>query len=129
MLDQKHPLYVLSNLIHWETFEKEFKKHYCQNNGSMTKPIRRMVGLIILKHIRNVSDESVVEQFSENAYYQYFCGEQMFTNRPPCVPTELVQFSSQTFSRLSIVKANFPSALGLRKRSASVSERPGSNSS
>ena len=51
-----------------------------------------MVGLILLKHIRNVSDESVVEQFTENAYYQYFCGEQMFTNRPPCVPTELVQF-------------------------------------
>ena len=87
MLDQKHPLYVLANLIHWELFEEEFK-----NNGSMAKPIRRMVGLILLKHIHNVSDESVVGQFSENAYYQYFCGEQMFTNRPPCVPTELVQF-------------------------------------
>ena len=73
-------------------FEKEFKKFYSQNNGSMAKPIRRMVGLILLKHIRDVSDESVVEQFTENAYYQYFCGEQMFANRPPCVPTELVQF-------------------------------------
>lgn len=92
MLDQKHPLYVLANLINWELFEEEFKKHYCQNNGSMAKPIRRMAGLIVLKHIRNVSGESVVEQFSENAYYQYFCGEQMFTGRPPCVPTELVQF-------------------------------------
>ena len=92
MLDQKHPLYVLAKLIHWELFEEEFKKHYCQNNGSMAKPIRRMVGLILLKHIRNVSDESVVEQFSENAYYQYFCGEHAFTCKPPCVPTELVQF-------------------------------------
>ncbi len=27
----------------------------------MAKPIRRMVGLILLKHIRNVSDESVVD--------------------------------------------------------------------
>ena len=92
MLDQKYPLYVLANLIHWEVFEKEFKKHYCQNNGSMAKPIRRMVGLILLKHIRNVSDESVVEQFAENTYYQYFCGEQMFTSRSPCVPTEMVRF-------------------------------------
>ncbi len=92
MLDQKHPLYVLANLIHWDVFEKEFRKLYCQNNGSMAKPIRRMVGLILLKHIRNVSDESVVEQYTENAYYQYFCGEQMFTSKPPCVPTELVQF-------------------------------------
>ena len=92
MLDQKHPLYVLAKLILWELFEEEFKKHYCQNNGSMSKPIRRMVGLILLKHIRNVSDESIVEQFSENAYYQYFYGEQAFTCKPPCVPTELVQF-------------------------------------
>lgn len=92
MLDQKHPLYDLANLIHWDVFEKDFRKLYCQNNGSMAKPIRRMVGLILLKHIRNVSDESVVEQYTENAYYQYFCGEQMFTSKPPCVPTELVQF-------------------------------------
>ena len=28
-----------------------------------------MTGLIILKHLRNVSDETVVDQFKENAYY------------------------------------------------------------
>ncbi len=27
-----------------------------------------MCGLLILKHVRNLSDESVVEQWSENAY-------------------------------------------------------------
>ncbi len=52
MLEERHPLYVLAGLIHWGTFEKEFKGLYCQNNGSMAKPIRRMVGLILLKHIR-----------------------------------------------------------------------------
>ncbi|MCQ2278291.1 MAG: hypothetical protein MJZ62_03225 [Bacteroidales bacterium] len=61
MLDQNHPLYVLAKLIHWVLFENEFKKHYCKSNGSMAKPILRMVGLILLKHIRNVSDESVVD--------------------------------------------------------------------
>ena len=38
-----------------------------------------MCGLLILKHVRNLSDESVVEQWSENAYYQYFCGMLEFT--------------------------------------------------
>ena len=63
-----------------------------KDNGRKAKPIRLMVGLIVLKHIRNVSDESVVEQFSENAYYQYFCGMESFTIAKPCVPTELVEF-------------------------------------
>ena len=51
-----------------------------------------MTGLLILKHLRNVSDEMVVEQFTENAYYQYFCGMESFSTKVPCVPTELVEF-------------------------------------
>ena len=34
-----------------------------------------MEGLLILTHLRNISDESVVEQYSENVYYQYLCGQ------------------------------------------------------
>ncbi|WP_274289196.1 transposase [Prevotella corporis] len=92
MLNLTHPMYKLANLINWETFERSFAPLYCKDNGRMAKPIRLMVGLIVLKHIRNVSDESVVEQFSENAYYQYFCGMESFTIAKPCVPTELVEF-------------------------------------
>ena len=47
---------------------------YCSTNGRPAHPIRLMCGLLILKHLRNVSDEMVVFQWSENAYYQYFCG-------------------------------------------------------
>ena len=92
MLDPRHPLYKLANLVDWNTFERSFSPLYCKDNGRMAKPIRLMVGLLVLKHIRNVSDESVVEQFSENAYYQYFCGMESFSITKPCVPTELVEF-------------------------------------
>jgi len=30
-------------------------------------------GLLILKHLHDVSDEIVISQWGENAYYQYFC--------------------------------------------------------
>ncbi len=60
-LNQKHPLYILSNKVNWQMFEDEFKPLYCEDNGRPAKPIRLMVGLLILKHIRNISDESVVE--------------------------------------------------------------------
>ena len=91
-LDQKHPLYILSNRVNWKMFEKEFSPLYCEDNGRPAKPIRLMVGLLILKHIRNISDESVVEQWSENLYYQYFCGQQEFVSAPPCEASELVHF-------------------------------------
>ena len=51
-----------------------------------------MVGLLILKHLRNVSDEGIVEQWSENTYYQYFCGELNFVPAAPCEASELVHF-------------------------------------
>ena len=65
---------------------------YCCENGRPAKPIRLMVGLLILKHVRDLSDESVVEQWSENNYYPYFCGEQEFQPRVPCEASELVHF-------------------------------------
>ena len=65
---------------------------YCQDNGRPGKPIRLMCGLLILKHLRDLSDESLVEQWIENAYYQYFCGMQEFTSSVPCASSELVHF-------------------------------------
>ena len=91
-LNHQHPLYILANRMDWKKFADAFKKHYCENNGAPAKPIRLMVGLLILKHLRNLSDESVVEQWAENAYYQFFCGEEYFASAEPCVPTELVEF-------------------------------------
>ena len=92
MLNQSHPLYQLADKIAWEKFETAFQPLYCQDNGRLGKPIRLMCGLLILKHLRNLSDESLVEQWSENAYYQYFCGMQEFTPSAPCASSELVHF-------------------------------------
>ena len=91
-LNHKHPLFILANKIDWEMFEREFSPLYCPDNGRPAKPIRLMVGLLILKHVRDLSDESVVEQWSENNYYQYFCREQEFQPRVPCEASELVHF-------------------------------------
>lgn len=51
-----------------------------------------MVALLILKYVRNLSDESVVDQWAKNSYYQYFSGEHSFVPGIPCVPAELVAF-------------------------------------
>jgi len=51
-----------------------------------------MVSLLILKHLRNLSDENIVMHWSENLYYQYFSGCMAFTPDVPCSSTELVEF-------------------------------------
>ena len=95
MLSHQHPLFQLSNKINWERFENAFSPLYCSTNGRPAHPIRLMCGLLILKHLRNVSDEMVVSQWSENAYYQYFCGGLEFMPKQPCDASELVHFRNR----------------------------------
>jgi IS5 family transposase len=93
-LSHGHPLYILANTIHWNIFEEAFAKLYSEE-GRPAKPIRLMVSLIILKHIRNISDESVVEQWFENIYFQYFSGEKSYACGEPCEASELVHFRNR----------------------------------
>ena len=94
-LDPRHGLYQLALQINWEFFDKEFSALYSDNFGRPAKPIRLMVSLLILKHLRNLSDESVVEQWSENCYYQFFSGQKEFSPKFPCSATELVMFRNR----------------------------------
>ena len=80
MLNIRHPLYQLANKINWVLLEESFSKLYSEK-GRPCKPIRLMCGLLILKHLRNVSDESIVEQWSENAYYQREFGIKIYVIR------------------------------------------------
>lgn len=90
-LTPRYPLYLLANKIDWHRFET-FSSLYSVANGRPAKPIRLMCGLLILKHVRNLSDESVVGQWSENAYYQYFCGMFELTPSYLCNASELLHF-------------------------------------
>ena len=62
MLDPKHPLFKLANMVNWSCFEEAFAPLFCSDNGRPPKPIRLMVGLLMLKHLRNVSDELILKE-------------------------------------------------------------------
>jgi IS5 family transposase len=93
-LSHRHPLYILANQVQWNIFEEAFAGLYSQE-GRPAKPIRLMVSLLMLKHIRNLSDESVVEQWFENIYYQYFSGEKTYACGVPCEASDLVHFRNR----------------------------------
>lgn len=90
-INPKDELVILSKRIDWTFFEKEFE-HLYSKTGSPAKPIRLMVGLLILRRMYNLSDERVVEEWVKNPYYQYFCGEDIFKWKFPCDPTDLIYF-------------------------------------
>jgi IS5 family transposase len=41
-------------------------------------PIRRLVGLLILKQLEKLSGERVVLDYKRNPYYQYYCNASAF---------------------------------------------------
>tara|TARA_R110002072_G_scaffold301723_1_gene482150 strand:- start:6442 stop:7074 length:633 start_codon:yes stop_codon:yes gene_type:complete len=90
-LDYDDPLLALGREINWKTLEQKLSEHY-SDQGRAAKPIRLMSGLMILKQLFNLSDESVVIQWKLNPYYQVFCGETCFQTSLPCHSTELVKF-------------------------------------
>jgi len=90
-LDESEPLLKLASVIPWDDFEQAFKIHY-SGLGAPAKPIRMMVGLLLLKQLENLSDESIVIQWKQNPYYQVFCGQTSFSLSEPCHSTELVKF-------------------------------------
>ena len=91
-LDVNDPLLKLTGAIPWPEFDEAFSIHYTRPTGAPSKLIRLLVGLLILKQLENLSDESIVLQWKRNSYYQAFCGMKEFQQKLPCHSTELVHF-------------------------------------
>lgn len=91
LLKANHPLVKLATALDWDYFEREFDSAATEA-GRPALPTRLMVGLHYLKAMYDESDESVVEKWTENPYWQYFCGEQFFQHQLPAHPTSLVKW-------------------------------------
>jgi IS5 family transposase len=90
-INPRHELCKLADEIEWDDFEVEFGGLYSRV-GCPAKPIRLMVGLLILKQLYGFGDETVMVEWVSNPYYQYFCGEAVFQWEFPCDPSDLVHF-------------------------------------
>src|SRR3954451_3529944 len=91
ILDHRHELFRLAALIDWTRFDQEFGRFY-RPLGRPAKPTRLMVGLSYLQHTFNLSDEAVVQRWTENPYWQWFCGYEYFQHELPCDPSSLTRW-------------------------------------
>lgn len=118
MIDLNHPLAILRNRLPWSEIETVLNAYFVRKDrtgrylpsddlfgsslqiaGGVTtqsgRPrlsIRLMASLILLKHTYNESDESVVERWAQDVYFQYFSGLDYFEAKKPCDPTQIGRF-------------------------------------
>lgn len=94
-LNPKDPLFVLSEQINWSAFEESFGSQYTDGPGQPPKPIRLMVGLMMLQHMHGLSDEQVVNQWVQNPYWQYFCGFDYLQWELPSDPSSMTRWRNR----------------------------------
>jgi IS5 family transposase len=120
ILNRKHPLFVLADQIDWTCFEEAFGPTYVEETGRPGIPIRLMVGLHYLKHTFDESDESVLDRFLENPYWQYFCGFEYFQHRLPIDSSSLTRFRKRIGD--AGVEVMFKALLDTAKRDGHLSK-------
>lgn len=86
-----HELCLLARKIDWKRLEDDFEPLY-GTTGRPSVPIRTIVGLLLLKQIYNLGDETVMQRWLENPYWQHFCGEIYFQYKLPFDPSDFVHF-------------------------------------
>jgi len=128
ILDNTHELYRLASSIDWSEFDDAFGKLYSPNMGCPAKPIRLMVGLHYLKYAFDLSDEDVVRRWTENPYWQFFCGCEYFEHKLPINPTLMTKWRNRLESNgmeklLEVtIKTGFNTGV-LKKRSFEQNKR------
>jgi IS5 family transposase len=83
LIDRRHPLVRLAELIDWRVFEESFGPLYKEGVGRPGLPTRLMVGLHLLKHMDGLSDEAICARYLDSPYVQLFCGEIYFRHALP----------------------------------------------
>ena len=118
MIDLKHPLAVLAQLMPWAQIETALAPNFARqeksgkvverndlfgptvaiagggisNAGRPKLSIRLMASLLYLKHAHDLSDEALVERWAQDVQFQYFSGMDYYEAKLPCDATQIGRF-------------------------------------
>ena len=79
-------------MIPWNQIEEKYAKLFPSKTGMPAKPLRTALGALLLQKHLKCSDEELVQELTENPYFQYFIGLPGFEEKAPFVPSLLVEF-------------------------------------
>ena len=91
-LNPNHELLILADFIDWDLLETKLGDHFANEAGTPAKPVRLVIGIMLLQQMHKVSDESIVYKWVENPYWQLFCGYDYLQWKFPIHPTTLTKW-------------------------------------
>ena len=114
IINLKHELVKLSQSIDWNYLDSKLSSFY-STEGRPAIQSRLMIGLHLLKYMHALSDESVCEQWVENPYFQYFCGEAYFQHQFPIERSSMTHFRKRVGEAfcVSLVQESLKTAFDL----------------
>jgi IS5 family transposase len=118
MIDLRHPLAVLARQLPWDRIEQALAPTFAHqdrpakaevvadllgertlefgggvsNAGRPRLSIRLLASLLYLKNAFNLSDEELVQRWSEKVVWQFFSGMDYYEPRLPCDATQIGRF-------------------------------------
>lgn len=78
--------------IPWGAIEEKYAKLFPSKTGMPAKPLRMALGSLLIQKQLGFSDRELVEEITENPYFQYFIGLPGYQTEPRFVSSLLVEF-------------------------------------
>jgi len=95
-LDPNNRWVKLAGHIPWDRivgiYKKQLRNH---STGASSINPRVILGSVIIKHLKNLSDEETILEIQENIYLQYFIGYSSFTTEAPFDPSLFVEIRNR----------------------------------
>lgn len=104
-LNQDNEWIKASARLPWAAWESLYAAMFPNKVGNVAKPCRMVLGSLILQMRLGFTDRELVNQLSQNPYYQYFIGLKTFQQDAPFVPSLLVEWRKRVDLPF-IIKAN-----------------------
>lgn len=104
-MNPKNRWIQMADAIPWAQFEIKYASLFKAKNGNVAKPLRLALGSLIIQTKYQYSDRELVEQLTENPYYQYFIGLPGYQEEAPVDASTLVLFRKRLTEDI-IMEAN-----------------------
>jgi len=83
---------TLADRIPWDRFEEKYAQLFPSDTGNVAKPLQMALGSLIIQVKYGYADRELVDQLTENPYYQYFIGLKGYQETAPFDASLLVAF-------------------------------------
>jgi hypothetical protein len=83
---------VLSDLMPWETIDREYRTCFESNEGQIALPSRLAFAALYIQAEEGFTDEQTRRNIQENPYLQYFCGFECYTGDSPFDSSMMTHF-------------------------------------